>query len=616
MIKQFFISLRISLVFVILIGFGYTGQASIGLNPLPTVFYINPITGSDLNAGVSKLKPWKSFAPVNKRQLLAGTSIEILAGGDFNQSLWIKAKGSKQFPVKIRFAPGNYHFYPDGAEQRQLQITNTNDRPYEPKAIALFFDSCQFIQLSGAGARLILHGKMLETFVNHCDNISISGLVFDYNRPTVSELQITNVGNGYADAVIHKDSRYSITDSVITWIGDGWQYKPDGYWQVLDPLTNNLSRIGMPMESFRFAQLDGRNVRIFFKKDVGFRKGLIYQNRDVTRDCAAFFMLYSKNIALDNVRLYFMHGMGIVSQFCHNVMMKRVVVKPDERSGRTSAAWADILHFAGCSGKIEVSNCYLSAANDDAVNVHGIHLQVTELMKDNKVKVKFMHSQTYGFDAFAPKDSVAFIGKESLLSLQNNQVLAVKRLNDKEFVLTLSKSVSASVKLGDAIENVTATPEVWIHHTTITRIPTRGILTTTRRKVLIEDNTFDNTHMSGVFINDDASGWFESGMVKDVTIRKNWFLNCGEPVISVHPENTVVPGVLAGSSTAVHSGIKVLDNQFWLHAGQLLEAKSTKDISVSGNRIYYGGSAGIEELLKFVDCTGVVVADNQLLKLK
>ncbi|TWV88735.1 hypothetical protein [Chitinophaga pinensis] len=101
----------------------------------------------------------------------------------------------------------------------------------------------------------------------------------------------------------------------------------------------------MPMQALRFVQLKGNAIRIYFKRDIGFKKGLIYQNRDVTRDCAAFFMQYSKNIQLDNIRLYFMHGMGVVSQYCENVRMNKVVVRPDDKSDRTCAAWADILHL-------------------------------------------------------------------------------------------------------------------------------------------------------------------------------------------------------------------------------------------------------------------------------
>ncbi|HEY0608883.1 MAG TPA: hypothetical protein VGD35_04485, partial [Chitinophaga sp.] len=490
--------------------------------------------------------------------LSPGDVVEILHAGAFHESLLLRARGSEERPVKVRFAPGRYDFYPDSAIRKRLHISNTNDRPDDAKAIAIMMDSCRYVQVDAAGSDIIFRGKMIEMYLNSCDHIILNGFSFDYQRPTVSELTVTDVGDHYADVNIHSDSKFSIQDSLLTWIGEGWSYQPGSYWQVFDPVTNDLSRVDIGMEDIRFSLLDAGKVRIHFRKNPGFKKGCTYQNRDVTRDCAGIFMEKSSHLSLLNIHIYFMHGMGVVSQYCRDIKMDSIIVKPRENSGRTCAAWADILHFSGCSGKIAVSNSYLSAANDDAVNVHGTYLKIVKMPAPNKVQVRFMHDQTYGFDAFAPLDSIAFVQTASLLALDKGQIASVEKLNDKEFVLTLKIAVPLVVKTGDVVENISATPEVWIHHTTIARIPTRGILATTRRKVLIEHNNFDRVHMSAIFINGDASGWHESGMVRDVTINRNNFSECGEPVINVHPENTVF------RSQPVHINIAVTDNIFTL----------------------------------------------------
>jgi hypothetical protein len=415
----------------------------------------------------------------------------------------------------------------------------------------------------------------------------------------------------YADATVQADSKFSVKDSVITWLGEGWSYQPDGYWQVVNTQTSVLSRMDMPIKTLRFAAMGANKLRIYFKNNPGFKQGFVYQNRDVTRDCAGIFMLQSKNISLKNIRIYFMHGMGVVSQFCENIKMDNIIVRPDVATGKTCAAWADILHFAGCKGKIEIANSYLSGANDDAINVHGIHLKILEKPAPNQIRVAFMHSQTFGFDAYQPQDSIEFIHPESLLSIGKNVVVNAKRLNDKEILLTLKDNIADDVKVNDAVENTTATPEVWIHHTTITRIPTRGILATTRRKVLIENNNLLKTNMSAVFINDDASGWFESGMVKDVTIRNNHFVKCGEPVINVFSENTVV------GKTPVHNNLRVFDNLFDLSRSQFFLAKSTGNISISGNMINMPAPvAKIEDMYKLQNCVNVKVTDNKVLAVK
>ncbi|WP_162996519.1 alpha-1,3-galactosidase-related protein [Mucilaginibacter celer] len=546
-------------------------------SPGNQTYFIDPVKGNDQNNGKSKIKAWKTFVPVNRLILSPGDDVSVLSPGDFHESMAVVARGSSSKPVNIKFAPGKYNFFPDGAFKTQLQISNTNDVPYGLKAIALMVDSSRFVNVASAGALINLRGKMIETYVNHSNNIKLCGLSYDYHRPTVSELTVTQLAVNYADVRVNKGDEFAVKDSVLTWIGEGWSYQPDGYWQQYNPATRELERIEIEQQQLRYVNTSENQLRIYFKQNPGFKTGLTYQNRDVTRDCAGIFIQKSKNISFNHVRIYFMHGMGVVSQFSQNLTFNHVSVKA--RAGRTCAAWADILHFSGCSGKIEVANSYLSAANDDAINIHGTFLKITERLSSTEVKVKFMHNQTYGFDAFSAGDSVGMVNPASLLTYQSNKLLLVQKLNDKEFMLKLSKPLPVEMQTGDVIENVTATPQVWIHHDTIEKIPTRGILLTTLRKSIIEHNVFNRTHNSAIWINDDASGWYESGAVRDVTIRNNRFFECGGPVIGTLPE-TKVP-----VKKAVHSGIKILNNKAVIKEGLFLSASANSGLRVTGNHV-------------------------------
>lgn len=571
-----------------------------------TTYYIDPVDGDDHHSGHSIKSAWKTFQPVNQLTLSPGDIVNVIKPGTFRESMVISAKGEQNLPVKIILAAGRYDFFPDGAVKKQLHISNTNDTPYAPKAIALMFDHCRFVQVEAANAKIELRGKMIETFIDQSTDIQLNGISYDYQRPTVSELKVTGRGVNYADLLIHPDSKFSIRDSILTWQGEGWSYSSHTYWQVFNPATNELSRTDIESEGNRFVAMGGRNVRVYFKKDPGFKKGLTYQTRDVLRDCAGIFMRQSKNITLKNMRIYYMHGMGVVSQYCENIKIDGLVVKPAESSGRTSAAWADILHFSGCKGKIEVTNSYLSAANDDAINIHGTHLKITGKPNSNQLKVKFMHDQTYGFNAYAPGDSIDFVHPESLLPYSGNVVLSSEMLNDKEILLTLKLPLPATINGNDVIENTTATPEVWIHDNVIARIPTRGILTTSRRKTVISHNDFQRTVMSGIYINDDASNWYESGPVKNVLISGNHFDKCGVPVIDIHPENTEV-----NHKMSVHSNISILNNVFKMPDSTIIRLRSTNNIRISGNTIQAAKPVkNLNELIKLIECTGVSVSNN------
>ncbi|HTE00539.1 MAG TPA: right-handed parallel beta-helix repeat-containing protein [Mucilaginibacter sp.] len=574
-------------------------------SPGKTTYYIDPEKGNDKNRGTVIKSPWRTFKRANQLIFSAGDKLMIVAPGTFHQSLVIMAGGNKASPVTISFAPGRYDFYPDSSYKTRFDISNTNDTPLSLKAIAIYFVNSKYVRLNARDVKVVLRGKMIETCIDKSENVRIHGISFDYERPTVSELKAINVSDHYADLQVHQDSKYSIKDSVLTWEGEGWRHQPGWYWQIFDPQTGDLARLDMDLGKVKFANSGGM-VRAFFAQNPGFKTGLIYQTRDVTRDCAGIFMQRSKNISLSNIHIYFMHGMGVVSQFCENISIDSLVVKPDEKSGRTCSAWADILHFSGCRGLINVNNCFLSAANDDAINVHGTYLRIIEKLSPHQIKVRFMHNQTYGFDAFEAGDSIDFIHAASLLAFGNNKIVSAKKINDKEILLTLQKPVPSNILDKDVVENTTWTPRVWIHHTTITKIPTRGILITTRRKAVIENCTFQRTYMSGIQVEDDAESWYESGMVKDLTIRKNKFVECGEPVISIHPENKVYEG-------AVHQNILVTKNVFILKDTSAMRAQSVSNISFSGNEIRTRAIVNINGLIKLKDCRKVTLSDSKIL---
>lgn len=575
-------------------------------SPGGTTYYIDPRKGNDRNAGTWQTSPWRAFNRLNRLIMYPGDRV-IVSPGTFHRSLYIISKGSARNPVRIIFKPGRFDFYPDSAYKSAFQISNTNDVPDGLKAVALYVSGSKFLKIKGAGSKIMLRGKMIETCIAYSENISIQGLSYDYYRPTVSEMGITRLGENTAEITVNSSSRYSIKDSVLWWEGEGWRAAPGWYWQVFDPKTGSVERTDLKLNGVKFADRGNGKVIAHFDKNPGFREGLIYQNRDVVRDCAGVFMQYSKNIRLKNIRIYFMHGMGVVSQFCENIKMDSLIVRPDEKSGRTCAAWADILHFSGCSGKIEVANCYLSGANDDAINVHGTHLRIVERTAKDQIRVRFMHGQTYGFAAFMPGDSIELVHAKTLNPFMENVVVKAERLNDKEFLLTLKKEVPESLSADDVVENITRTPQVWVHHTVITRIPTRGILVTSRRRVVLENNVFERVRMSAVLIEDDAESWYESGPVRNVAIRNNHFIECGSPVISIHPENGI-------NDKPVHKNIAITNNLFELTGdSKVLYAKSTSGIDVSGNRIQSGETA-IGVLTEFKDCLDINLTGNQIIK--
>ena len=238
-----------------------------------------------------------------------------------------------------------------------------------------------------------------------------------------------------------------------------------------------------------------------------------------------------------------------------------------------------MLHFSGCKGQILVTDCKMSGSHDDPINVHGTHLRIVGKPAADQILVRFMHPQTYGLEAFVPGDEIEFVNHVNLLAYATNRVKAAAVKSDKDILLTLEQPAPEKIGDQDVVENVTWTPSVIVRRCHVSVDSCRGFLLTTRRPILVESNTFLKTTMSAIDISDDANSWFESGPVRDVTIRGNRFIKCGEPVIRIMPENHT-----ADPSEPVHRNIRIVDNWFDLTGNSAVSAKSTRGLVITGNR--------------------------------
>lgn len=575
-------------------------------SPGNTSYFIDPVKGDDKQSGLKQNLAWRSFSRINQLSLAPGDKVKITAPGSFDQTLMIVGNGTADSPVEVSFAPGRYDFHTKNLSRRKFNISNTNASPEADKLIAIFLQDAKHITVAGPGADIICRGKMIEVCIDRCENVSLSGLSFDYQHPTVTEYKVVAVGDGYVDLQIHKDSQYAIDGGKLTWKGEGWSFA-GGLGQELNLETNKVHRCRDPLNGLTMKELKPFLVRASGKHKM--KEGHIYQIRDPFRDYAAVFTRRSKDITWKDVHFRFLHGMGLVNQFSENLTFDGVKIAPDPASGRTTAAWADGIQVSGCKGKLLVKNCLFSGAHDDAINIHGTHLRVTEKLSDRQIKVSFIHKQTYGIMAFNPGDDVEFIRSDSLKPYSTNKVTDAKLLNPMEMLLTLEKPYPSDFKEKDVLENVTWTPEVEIRGCTISRIPTRGFLITTRRKVLVEDNTFNATHMSAILLEDDARGWYESGYVRDMTIRNNRFIRCAEPVVNINPQNSA-------TNNAVHQNIRIEGNHFVLRGKTSVKGQSTTGLTVTGNTIYSDPVVDDASSVKIIDCKNVRIEKNRYLPLK
>jgi hypothetical protein len=490
----------------------------------------------------------------------------------------------------LNFPKGRYDFWPDNATETHYYISNSSSEKellVKKQRVGLFLKGLKNIIIEGNGSVFVFHGKMVTWVLDSCENITIQNLAINYERPGMSEMTIKELTPTSVIANIHPDSKFAIIDNRLEWYGEKWMTQ--NYHAVLVRPTEGTLFYSKwdPFLASKAEKIDPLTVK--FTGDFSKFKALpndVLTVRDPYRDYVCAFNNRSKNIALHNLKMYSLHGLGIVSQFSENLNFDSVYVEPETGSGRVIASSADGMHFSGCKGQITINNCRFNGLHDDPVNVHGTHLIVSEIVSPTSIKLKFMHHQTYGFEAFISGDTVAYLHAASLQIFAQGVVKTAKLISEREMLVEMEKPFTKALKVGDALENITWTPSVTIKNSLFAGTISRGNLITTRRKVVIENNVYYRTGMHAILIENDASGWYESGPVTDVTIRNNQFIECGynsapnNYVININPQNHQLV-----SNYYVHKNIRIENNTFKVYDYPILSARSTDGLAFQDNMI-------------------------------
>lgn len=580
----------------------YPPQERLIASPGNTRYFIDPERGDDSHAGTAPADAWRSFARLNAQRLAPGDVVRI-APGAHPVSLKPAGAGTAEKPVVIEFAPGRHVFAAERAVRRPYYISNACDAPEVPKPIGILMERVSHFQIRGGGkAGIVFAGRVIQFLNDRAEHLSYSGLTFDLLRPTVSEFRVVETAADSAVIRIAEGSTYMIEEGRFRWTGD---LGSGGVMaQQAEPETGRCWRIGIgwdPFATARATELEPNKIRLVHAKaNSRLKPGNQYQFRHTFRDSVGGHNTRCRNLVFRDCTFHNLTNMGIVSQFTENIAFERVHVVPPPDTIRTCPAWADGFHFSGCRGRVTVDGCRFSGLQDDPINVHGTHLRIVGKPADNQLRLRFMHRQTYGFEAFAPGDEVAVVSHKSLREFPGNPRRRVAKLerpaddsSGKEWLLTLDGPVPEFGE-HDVIDNLSWYPDFTARNCHVTMDSCRGFLITTRGNALVEGCTFHRCAMPGILVADDAEGWFESGPIRDLTIRDNRFIGCG---IRIKPENRS-----SDPDQPVHENIRIEDNYF---EGAGVSAKSVRGLTVRGNRTPDGKLS-----VNHSACTGVTEEDN------
>lgn len=515
----------------------------------------------------------------------------------------IKAEYKEGEKVILRFPEGRYEFHEKGAAVREYYISNHDQT--NPKKVGIALEDMKNLTLDGQGSEFVFHGRMLPVSLLRSENCLLKNFSIDFENPHIAQVKI--VENDPQDGIVFEPAPwvdYRIAkDSIFEAYGEGWTMRHS--WGIAfdgdtKHLVYNTSDIGCPTKGA--SEVAPRRIHAPGWKDARLVPGTVVAMRGWGRPTPGIFLSHDVNTTIENVKVHYAEGMGLLAQLCENITLEKfgVCLKGDA-DPRYFTTQADATHFSGCKGKIVSCIGLYEGMMDDAINVHGTYLKVVKRVDDRTLVGRYMHGQSWGFEWGCPGDEVQFIRSNTMeLVGKQNKIISIRPYDKeqtegaREFLITFQEPVDQVIneQSGFGIENLTWTPEVLFSGNVIRNNRARGSLFSTPRKTIVENNLFDHTSGAAILLCGDCNGWFETGACRHVIIRKNRFVNAltnlfqfTNAVISIYPEIPDLKGQQQYFHGGPEGGIVIEDNEFETFDAPILYAKSVDGLVFRNNTI-------------------------------
>lgn len=515
---------------------------------------------------------------------------------------YIKTQHPNGETVVLKFKKGTYDFNVEGAQSREYYISNHDQD--NPKIVGIAIEGMKNLTIDGSGSDFLFHGRMLPISILNSENCTIKNLSIDNPNPQIAQIQIltNDIDKGEITYKIAPWVKYRIENGKFIAYGENWEHTQGGgiaFEEKTKHLVFNTSDIGVATKNI--TEIEPRVIKAAWK-NAKLIPGTVVAMRTWHRPTPGIFMSHDKDTKLENIKVHYSEGMGLLAQLCENITMNNFsVCLRGEDDPRYFTAQADATHFSGCKGVIRSVGGLYENMMDDAINVHGTYLKVIKRLSDNKVIGKYMHSQAWGFEWGRVGDTVQFVNSSTMEIIDQINIITAIRPHDKdqihgakEFEITFKNAIDPLISEQGVfgIENLEWTPSVIFSDNIIRNNRARGTLFSTPKYTLIERNLFDHTSGTAILLCGDCNGWFETGACRNIVIRDNKFINSltnqfqfTNAIISIYPE---IPN-LKDQKKYFHGGngggVIIENNVFETFDNPIVYAKSIDGLVFRNNKI-------------------------------
>jgi hypothetical protein len=472
--------------------------------------------------------------------------------------------------------------------------------PTQEIAVAFYLEGIEDCVLDFGGALLNFHGRIAPFYLHNCRNVILRNFRIDYDRPFYSQMEIVSINA--TQMVLREDANFPVglVDGVFCALAPTWTQRLDCTQMLLQPYdavtrapawharlslavfaqNDAFANPACPIDHFAIApgEKAGEWIVSGAMKE-NWRAGQILTITHEGRDNNGVLLERCSNITVENVRLLHCGSMGLVAMFCHDLTIRRFDMYLDEHSRGLITINADSIHCFHCTGQILIEDCIFENMLDDAINIHGNYNRAVRC-DGRQLEVEVMAAAAAGLHWYAPGDKL-LIHRGNTTDIRCECTVASAQYPTPRCVRVELTEVHDDIQSGDIIEGA-AVPEITIRRCIAGKNRPRGFLLSSGGKTLVEDCVF-NTCDCAIHFTGDTTYWYESGAVRDVTIRHCHFHNCGY-CTSDYPIKAEPQVAVTADNPYFHRGIRIIDNVFESFSTGIFYGEKCETPYFSGNR--------------------------------
>ena len=468
------------------------------------------------------------------------------------------------------------------------------------------------VVLDFCGATLVMHGKIQPFLIDSSENITIKNCKVTYDRPPYTEAYILEATHEFVRLRLNENCPCRIEDGRLIPYSDTWENtklnEGGRFYQVFDGNTRKGCGLGLGVmgNSVEFnpnspfvpvqyiAEADGEDVLLRGKIPDFYKPGRMLCIAHETRSLSSVFMIDSHNIKLENYRILLGWGMGCFAFRTDNIILDGFCLTYDEASPGIVANAADAVHTFGTSGRFEIRNSTFEGMIDDAINIHS-NFRTVESVNENEIYTHVASCESEANNLYRIGDEIAIYRGKTMEEVARYMIMNIETVNETVKKFTVDRTVMDH-QSGDLIENITANCDVFIENCVFGKANSH-MRFQSRGKFIMRNCESELP----ILLSGDASYWFESSPITDLTIENCKFVGWRAKIFiksEVYPTNT---------APYYHRNLKIINNEF------------ETDIPVDGgyaDAIVFKGninSAGVPMALLLTNC-GSVDADNCIVK--